>query len=75
MSPVHNETMMMQLGTDQASFWVAVEPMRRQIPGLYISGHRNMIVAESFLRSLSNQHLWNAYCVCMWRWSMVSGVM
>ena len=43
---------MMQIGPDQAWLWVAVEPMHRQILGVYISRHRTMIVAESFLRSL-----------------------
>jgi transposase-like protein len=38
---------------DQAWLWVAVvEPMHRQILGVYISRHRNMIIAESFLRTL-----------------------
>ena len=44
---------MLQIGPDQAWLWVAVEPMYRQILGVYISRHRNnMIVAESFLRTL-----------------------
>src|SRR5215211_3262695 len=43
---------MVQIGSDQAWFWVAVEPIHEQILGVYISRHRNMIVAESFLRSL-----------------------
>ncbi len=43
---------MVQIGPDQAWLWVAVEPIHRQILGVYISRHRNMIVAESFLRSL-----------------------
>ena len=42
---------MVQIGPDQAWLWVAVEPIHRQILGVYISRHRNMIVAESFLRS------------------------
>ncbi|HEY7081161.1 MAG TPA: hypothetical protein VH500_15800 [Nitrososphaeraceae archaeon] len=42
---------MMQIGPDQAWLWVAVEPMHRQILGVYISRHRTMIVAESFLLS------------------------
>jgi putative transposase len=32
--------------------WVAVEPIHKQILRVYISRHRNMIVAESFLTSL-----------------------
>src|SRR5215218_3880971 len=43
---------MLQIGSDQAWLWVAVEPIHRQILGVYISRHRNMIVAQSFLRSL-----------------------
>jgi transposase-like protein len=42
----------MQIGSDQAWLWVTVEPVHRQILGVYISRHRNMIVAESFLRTL-----------------------
>ena len=43
---------MLQIGTDEAWLWVAVGPIHKQILGVYISRHRNMIVAESFLRSL-----------------------
>jgi len=44
---------MVQIGSDEAWLWIAaVEPIHRQILGVYISRHRNMIVAESFLRSL-----------------------
>jgi transposase-like protein len=43
---------MVQIGPEQVWLWVAVEPIHRQILGVYISRHRNMIVAESFLRSL-----------------------
>ncbi|HEY7080310.1 MAG TPA: DDE-type integrase/transposase/recombinase [Nitrososphaeraceae archaeon] len=43
---------MVQIGSDQAWLWIAVEPIHRQILGVYISKHRNMIIAESFLRSL-----------------------
>jgi len=42
----------LQIGTDEAWLWIAVEPIHKQILGVYISRHRNMIVAESFLRSL-----------------------
>jgi putative transposase len=41
-----------QIGSNEAWLWVAIEPIRRTILGVYISRHRNMIVAESFLRSL-----------------------
>jgi len=43
---------MLQIGTEEAWLWVAVEPIHKQILGVYISRHRNMIVVESFLRSL-----------------------
>jgi putative transposase len=43
---------MLQIGSDQAWLWIAVEPIHRQILGVHISRHRNMLVAESFLRSL-----------------------
>ena len=41
-----------QIGSDQVWLWIAVEPIHRKILGVYISKHRNMIIAESFLRSL-----------------------
>ena len=43
---------MTQIGHDKAWLWIAIEPIHRQILGIYISRHRNMIVAESFLKSL-----------------------
>jgi putative transposase len=43
---------MLQIGPDEAWLWIAVEPIHKQILGVYISRHRNMIVAEAFLRSL-----------------------
>lgn len=43
---------MIQIGSDEAWLWIAVEPIHRQILGVYISRHRNMIIAESFLSSL-----------------------
>ena len=43
---------MVQIGSDEAWLWIAMEPIHKQILGVYISRHRNMIVAESFLRSL-----------------------
>jgi putative transposase len=43
---------MLQIGSDYAWLWVAVEPVHKQILGVYISRHRNMLVAESFLRTL-----------------------
>lgn len=31
--------------------WIGVEPMHSRVLGVYISRHRNMLVAESVLRS------------------------
>ena len=41
-----------QIGHDDAWIWVAVEPVHRTILGVYVSRHRNMLVAETFLQSL-----------------------
>jgi transposase-like protein len=43
---------MLQIGPEDAWLWVAIEPIHKQILGVYFSRHRNMIVTESFLRSL-----------------------
>jgi len=43
---------MIQIGYSEAWLWVVVEPIHKQILGVYISRHRNMIVAEAFLNSL-----------------------
>ena len=44
---------MLQIGSDYAWLWVAIiEPVHKQILGVYVSSHRNMSVAESFLKSL-----------------------
>ena len=42
----------LQIASNYAWLWVAVEPVHKQNLGVYISRHRNMIVAESFLRTL-----------------------
>jgi putative transposase len=41
-----------QIGDTDAWLWVAIEPIHNRIIGVYISRHRNMLVAESFLKSL-----------------------
>jgi putative transposase len=42
-----------QIGPDEDWLWIATtEPIRHRILGVYISRHRNMLVAEVFLRSL-----------------------
>jgi putative transposase len=48
---VIDETMI-QIGDTDAWLWVAVEPIHYRILGVYISRHRNMLVAESFIKSL-----------------------
>jgi len=42
-----------QVGPNEAWLWAAVEePIHRRILSIYISRHRNMLIAESFPRSL-----------------------
>jgi transposase-like protein len=43
---------MLQIRSDYAWLWVAMEPVRKQVLGVHVSRHRNMLVAEYFLRSL-----------------------
>ena len=40
------------IGVTDAWLWVAIEPIHNRILGVSISKHRNMLVAESFLKSL-----------------------
>ena len=48
-----DETLIQIGDTDDAWFWVVVvEPIHYRILGVNISKHRNMLVAESFLKSL-----------------------
>ena len=51
-SPILIDETMLQIGFDQAWLWIAAEPIHRQILGVYISRHRNMLDTESFLRTL-----------------------
>ena len=51
---VIDETMIQIGDTNDAWLWVALEPIHYRIIGVYISRHRNMLVAESFLKSLVN---------------------
>ena len=51
---VIDETLIQIGDTDDAWLWVAIEPIHNRILGVSISRHRNMLVAESFLRSLIN---------------------
>src|SRR5919197_3097870 len=48
---VIDETMI-QIGGNEAWLWIAIEPIRSTVLGVYLSRHRNMLVAESFLSSL-----------------------
>ena len=41
-----------QIGETDAWLWVATEPIHHKILGVYILRHRNMLVAEAFLKSL-----------------------
>ena len=43
---------LVQIGSTDVWLWVAIEPIHNRIIGVSISRHRNMLVAESFLRSL-----------------------
>jgi transposase-like protein len=43
---------MFQIASDYTWLWVAIEPIHKRVLGVYISRHRNMLVAESFLRTL-----------------------
>jgi transposase-like protein len=43
---------MIQIGDTDAWLWVAIERIHHQILGVYISRHRNTLVAEVFLRIL-----------------------
>jgi|SRR5918995_1200326 putative transposase len=48
---VIDETMI-QIGGNEAWLWIAIEPVRSTVLGVYLSRHRNMLVAEAFLSSL-----------------------
>ena len=42
-----------QIGSNEGWLYVAIEPIRRTILGVYISRHRNMmVVAESFISQI-----------------------
>lgn len=46
----------LKVGSFEAWVWVAVEPIRRYILGVYLSRHQNMIVAQVFLKSLVDEY-------------------
>jgi putative transposase len=39
-----------QIISNEAWLWVAVEPIHRMILGVYLSRHRNMLVTKAFLK-------------------------
>jgi putative transposase len=43
---------MIQIGGSEAWLWIAIEPVHSTILGVFLSRHRNMLVVESFLKSL-----------------------
>jgi transposase-like protein len=51
---VIDETLIQIGDTNNAWLWVAIEPIHNRILGVSISKHRNMLVAETFLKSLVN---------------------
>jgi len=49
----HIDETQIQIGPNEAwLWWIAIEPIHHRILGVYISRHRNMLVAGVFLRSL-----------------------
>ena len=51
---VIDETLIQIGDTNNAWLWIAIEPIHNRILGVSISKHRNMLVAETFLKSLVN---------------------
>jgi putative transposase len=47
-----DETMIQIGGSSEAWLWIAIEPVHSTILGVFLSRHRNMLVVESFLKSL-----------------------
>jgi putative transposase len=45
-----------QIGGEEAWLWIAVEPYRRKILGVYVSRHRNILVAELILSKLKAKY-------------------
>jgi putative transposase len=53
---VIDETMIQIGNTDDAWLWIAIEPVHSTILGVYLSRHRNMLIAELFLKSLIRRY-------------------
>ncbi len=45
-----------QIGGSEAWVWIATEPVHRTVLAIYVSRHRNIMVAEVFLRSLVRKY-------------------
>lgn len=45
-----------QVGGQEAWLWIAVEPYRRKVLGVYVSRHRNILVAELILSKLKAKY-------------------
>ena len=45
-----------QIGSQHFWLWLCIEPIRSSVLGIYISEERNMLVAETFLRSLVEKY-------------------
>jgi transposase-like protein len=45
-----------QVGGEEAWLWIAVEPYRRKALGVYVSMHRNTLVAELILAQLKAKY-------------------
>jgi transposase-like protein len=61
-----------QIGSTQAWLWVATEPINRMLIGVYLSRHRNTLIAEAFLRSLVELYGKHILYILRWRY-LVSG--
>ena len=54
-----DETMLQIGSNNEAWLWVAMEPIHKQILGVYISRHRNMInCRERHISQFINKNLW-----------------
>ena len=56
---------MIQTGSSSSDawLWVAIEPVHSTVLGVFLSRHRNMLVVESFLRSLVKVYGKHILCI------------